>query len=549
MADELFRQDPIEESEPTVVQPDSLFGQSEAKTAEPVFDRPVANGAEPVFGSQEMSGQGAFSGMPGQNPYSQAPQQSAFTPAQNMNLDTVPSGYKQRESVSMDLGVEYDNDTEAGLSYEWSPKGGENMSRIPADEISEEPTEEKMKKKKRPKIKNEDVEEEEEKGRRGIGFGKLLVLAIIFGLVAGAAFQGVNLGIKKLTKKDSKTELAESKKKSEAVQTVTDPSLLNESGLPDVSGIVEAVQPSVVSVTIIIEQEVQYYFQTYTREAEGAGSGVIIGKNDDKLYVITNYHVVENADTIKIGFCDDSVSEAYVTGFDKEQDVAVVEVPFANMSEETASVIKVATIGDSDELKVGQACIAIGNPLGFGQSVTVGYISALHRGIEGYEGDYIQTDAAINPGNSGGALIDSEGRVIGINSAKYVDSKVEGMGFSIPINTAMDIVNDIIDGRQGKKAVFGASGFEVTREYEEIYGMPKGVFISKVTEDSPAAKAGIKEKDVIVEFDGHAVYTMEELKTRIEEKKVGDTVDVVYYRADQNKKFQKKTAKVTLAGQ
>lgn len=549
MGDEMFRQDPNQEDEPTFVQPESFSGEAakSAFTPEPAFSSESAKPAftpESAYSGEASKPEATFSG-------GQA--EPEFTPNIDQQDDIrnnmqeglqESSGYQRVSEPSAGIGVEYEKELDATTQFAWKP--GDTAANIISEKEIREELPENPGRKKRPKMKSTDSDDS---GKRRSGFGRLLVLAVVFGLVAGAAFQGVNLGIKKLTKKDDKqVELAESKKKSEAVESVEGMEG-NAAGLPDVSAIVEMVEPSIVSVTVIIEQEVQYYFQTYTQEAQGAGSGIIIGKDEQKLYVITNYHVIQGADKINIGFCNDTMAEAYVTGFDADQDIAVVEVPFSNLEGDTASAIKVATLGDSDELKVGQAAIAIGNALGFGQSVTVGYISALNRGVEGFDGNYIQTDAAINPGNSGGALIDSQGRLIGINSAKYVDSKVEGMGFSIPINTAMDIVNDIIDGTQEKKAVFGASGFDIGWEYSEIYNLPEGIFINKVNKDSPADKSGIREKDIIVEIDGKSVYTMEELKTIIEEKKVGDSLSVTYYRADQNGNYQKNTVKVTLAGQ
>lgn len=390
----------------------------------------------------------------------------------------------------------------------------------------------------------------------GKKIGTSIACGLTLGVVAGAAFFGVNYGINKLV--DNKTvtsyeangDTEEDGNNSPAtsdmigMQTLSDTSTSN-TFVYDVSAIAENVEPSIVSITTVVTTTYQYWFQDYTEKSEGAGSGIIIGRDDNYLYVATNYHVVEGAEEINVGFVDTEVVQARVKGTDKERDLAVVAVALSDMNESTAKKIKVARIGNSDRLKVGEPAIAIGNALGYGQSVTVGYISALDRTIQGNEGTYIQTDAAINPGNSGGALINSSGEVIGINSVKYVDSRVEGMGFSIPINDAISICNDIISG-VNEKVCIGIAGANVSREYSQIYGFPQGIYITEFTENSPAEKAGLHVGDIIVEFDGQSVYTIEELKELISKKNEGDIVKVVFYRQDAMGNYQRNEIEVEL---
>ncbi len=313
----------------------------------------------------------------------------------------------------------------------------------------------------------------------------------------------------------------------------------------DVSDVADKVMPSIVSITTTVTTRYQYFYQEYEQQETGAGSGIIIGKTDDVLYIATNYHVISDADEINVGFIDGEIVKASVKGYDEDADLAVCEVKFSDMKESTASAITIASVGDSSSLRVGEPAIAIGNALGYGQSVTVGYISALDRTIEDTEGTFIQTDAAINPGNSGGALIDVNGQVIGINSIKYVDSKVEGMGFSIPINSAMEIIDGIISNKG--QTYLGITGADISKEYSQIYGFPEGIYVREVSSGSPAEEAGLHSGDIIVEFDGQSVYTMEELSKLVKEKDEGDKVRVTIYRIDSTGTYQQDKIEVTLA--
>ena len=384
------------------------------------------------------------------------------------------------------------------------------------------------------------------------GFGKLAakaaVAAVVFGLVGGITFQGVNRFSNKVFGNSKEADVVEEDPDLSANVISQQP--VNTGGSTqtisyDVADIVESAENSIVSITTKVTTDYTYFFSAGTDEATGAGSGIIIGKSDKVLYIATNYHVIKSADEINVGFSDGEIVKADVIGFDESEDVAVVSVKFSDMKPSTTEKVTIADIGNSDELRVGEPAIAIGNALGYGQSVTVGYISALDRTIEGSDGRYIQTDAAINPGNSGGALFNAEGKVIGINSVKYVDSKVEGMGFSIPINKAMEIINSIIKGEKKPELYIGVKPVEVGKEYSQIYGFPEGIYVKEVERNSPAEQAGMFAGDIIVEIEGKEVYTVEELKSRIQTFNEGDTVQIVVYRSEMGK-YNKVTLDVTL---
>lgn len=393
------------------------------------------------------------------------------------------------------------------------------------------------------------------KSENSFTFGKIIAAALIFGLIAGTAFEGVRIGTGRLlnntTSVAATTETLSSESKSDNVkkQSVSDTSSDLKTVNYDVADVAAKVMPSIVSITTKTTTDYQYYMQNYEQEETGAGSGIIIGKSDSVLYIATNYHVIEDAEEINVGFNDGEIVKASVTGYDEDNDIAVVQVAFSDMKDSTSEKISIATVGDSDSIQVGEPSIAIGNALGYGQSVTVGYISALNRNIEGSDGSFIQTDAAINPGNSGGALINAKGEVIGINSVKYVDSKVEGMGFSIPINRAMDIIHAIVSGKQTGNAFLGISGADISKDYAQIYGFPEGIYVKEVTDGSAAEKAGIHTADIIVEFDGKEVYTIEDLQKLVQAKKPGDKVKIVVYRTDSMGNYEKSTISVTLSKQ
>lgn len=390
--------------------------------------------------------------------------------------------------------------------------------------------------------KRRDGKKDKRKGSFAGAIGKAVACGLVFGIVGGASFTGVNYISKRVFKDDSAvvSEMSEGEKAANVTVAETGSNAGTGSSLNyDVADIVQNTETSIVSITTTVTTSYQYFFQQYERQSTGAGSGIIIGKSDQNLYIATNYHVVENADDINVGFANGQIVKASIVGYDKAEDIAVVKVAFGDIDSATSEVITIAKIGDSETLRVGEPAVAIGNALGYGQSVTVGYISALNRTIENSEETYIQTDAAINPGNSGGALINAAGEVIGINSVKYIDSYVEGMGFAIPINRAMSIIDRIISGKQDKTTYLGISGAAISKEYAQIYGFPEGIYVREVQDNSPASKAGLHAGDIIVEFDGFDSYTMEELQEKIREKGAGDKVEIVVYRADMMGNYQK----------
>ena len=328
-----------------------------------------------------------------------------------------------------------------------------------------------------------------------------------------------------------------------------------------VSDVAAAAMPSVVSITNKSVQEVQnlysvygYGAPTYEQESTSCGSGIIIGKNDSELLICTNNHVVENSTELSVGFADESVCEAVVKGTDASNDLAVVAVKLDDISSDTMDAIKVAEIGDSDKLVVGQQVVAIGNALGYGQSVTTGIVSALNRtiDIDGYQADLIQTDAAINPGNSGGALLDMQGRVIGINSAKAASNGVEGMGYAIPISNAKSILEDLMNKKtrtdkvdEADSAYVGIAGQGVSGEMSSLYGIPEGIYLTEVQENSPAADAGLQKGDIITKFDGSSVTSMQDLKTQLAYYAAGEEVPVTIQRQN-GSEYEEQKVTITL---
>ena len=317
-------------------------------------------------------------------------------------------------------------------------------------------------------------------------------------------------------------------------------------------GVSKNVMPSIVSITGKFETTSQSWFgQTQSSESEGVGSGIIIGKKDGKILIVTNNHVVADAKSLSVGFVDGKSASATIRGTDSDADLAVVEVDTKNMKSSTLKKIAVITLGDSSKLQTGERAIAIGNALGYGQSVTGGYISALNRQVQLTDKTMtlIQTDAAINPGNSGGALLNSKGELIGINTVKYSSEDVEGMGYAIPINTARPIINKLIKNEatsESEQAYLGVSGQTIDSSMASQFDMPSGVYVQQVIKSSPAQKAGISAGDVIVSFNGSNVSTMDGLKEKISNLKAGKKVKVVVKRQNQMGTYEKKTLTVTL---
>jgi serine protease Do len=410
---------------------------------------------------------------------------------------------------------------------------------------------------KKQKKKMERASRKAAKKNRGGGKGgyiaKIVATALVFGLVAGIAFQGFNYCYYKINPSASQSS-------SNTVETTTTLQVSSDTltTTTDLSEMVENVMPSIVSITSVVEQQISNYgFWGYsqgestTQETEGAGSGIIIGENDTELLIVTNYHVVEDAKSLSVGFCDSKDVAATVKGYDSDADIAVVSVALSDMESSTISAIKIATLGKSSELKVGEQAIAIGNALGYGQSVTAGYVSALDREVALTDKTLtlIQTDAAINPGNSGGALLNIKGEVIGINTVKYATTTVEGMGYAIPIDTASPIIESLMNQEtisEDEQAYLGITGTTVTESYAQQLNIPAGIYVQTVEADSPAESGGLYAGDIITKFDGSTVSTMEELYNKLENTKAGTEVTITISRRTQRGEYQEQDLQITL---
>ena len=383
----------------------------------------------------------------------------------------------------------------------------------------------------------------------------LALSGVLLGGAAGVSFVAVN----RIAQDSSEAEKVVSS--TPTLQTAADTKDGNIKGQSlDVSDIASATMPSIVSITNKSVQEVQNYFdmfgmggQMQEQEVESAGSGIIVGQNDTELLIVTNNHVVENADTLSVAFVDNEVYEAAIKGTDADNDLAVVAVKLEEISDDTMSEIKAIQLGDSENLQVGEQVVAIGNALGLGQSVTVGHVSALNREVtvDGVTKTVIQTDAAINPGNSGGALLNSKGEVIGINEAKYADEKVEGVGYAIPISHAKDIIDDLktrttkVEVGEEEQGYLGIQIQNIDTSMAKLYGMPEGVYVYKITEDSAAANSELKEKDIITKFDGETVRNYADLTKLLTYYKEGTTVNLTVQRLE-NGEYVEKEIPITL---
>ena len=384
------------------------------------------------------------------------------------------------------------------------------------------------------------------------GYAKKVALvvgaAVLFGAVGGVTMQGTSYLTGKLLGKNTKSTVGTTKTVSNAKLTTSTSTVTS-----DVSDIVENTLPSIVSITNMSVQEVQNFFGGISQqESESAGSGIIISQNDSELLVVTNNHVVEGSDTLTVTFNDGNSVEAQIKGTDSARDLAVVAVPLDKISDDTMNAIKVATLGDSDSLKVGEPAIAIGNALGYGQSVTTGMVSATGRTIDGFDGEYIQTDAAINPGNSGGALLNANGEVIGINSAKINSSAVEGMGFAIPISDASDVIQNLMNKETRSKVsdeeigYLGIKGYDVSEEGAQMYNMPTGVYVKEVMSGGGAEKAGLTKGSIITGFEGSSISGMSSLQEQLQYYKAGEEVTLTVQIPDKNGEYTEKDIKVTL---
>ena len=435
-------------------------------------------------------------------------------------------------------------------------------------------------------------QEEPHNKKKGSGNGKKIALGIccglLFGIFAGIGFEAVttasSLAKNAVTKEttaqpeiqstvpeaadidstpdtaDASASIAESQSLGTAV---ADGTVLTTT--TDVTEVVKKVMPSVVSVNNKYIETTSFFGQQYNSEGEASGSGIIVGQNDSELLIATNNHVVESAEELTVQFTDGSQSQAQIKGTDADKDLAVIAVQLSDISSDTMSSISIATLGDSNALTVGEPVIAIGNALGYGQSVTTGVVSALNRAIasDGSQNvqmgtdtevnTFIQTDAAINPGNSGGALLNIHGEVIGINSNKIGGSTVEGMGYAIPISDAKPIIENLMTKQtrlkvnEDSKGYLGITGIDVVAEYSEIYGMPQGVYVSSVTEGTGAAQAGLVKGDIITALNGEEIKSMEELKNELSYYAAGTTVELTIMQGSPTG-YQAKTVQVTLGG-
>ena len=398
--------------------------------------------------------------------------------------------------------------------------------------------------------------------------------AVLAGGLAAGTYTGVNYltGYEQSVQaaSEDKVELLKSEKKSDDSKDDSKDESTAKGSL-DVSDIVEAAMPSIVSITTKSVEEVQSYYGMFgqygayspsqEQEVQGSGSGIIIGKNDSELLIATNYHVVEGAETLSVGFCDSTACEAKVKGYDSEKDLAVVAVSLDDIDSDTMDAITIATIGNSDDLKVGAQVVAIGNALGYGQSVTTGIVSAKNRQLNSDDtvGDYdsdsnsatnlIQTDAAINPGNSGGALLNMNGEVVGINSAKLASTEVEGIGYAIAISDVTDTLENLMNEETRDKVdnhgVLGITVQSVDSEVSEAYGVPEGVLVRDVTEGGAADKAGIEAKTIITKFAGTVVTTKEQLVDFLSYYEPGEDVELTIEVPD-GKGYKEETVTVTL---
>lgn len=420
--------------------------------------------------------------------------------------------------------------------------------------------------------------------KKGLTFSLCAVLA---GGLAAGSFEGVNklagwsgaTTVEAASNKDETTlTYAKSEKKdADASDSKSDTGKDTGStakGSLDVSEIVSEALPSIVSITTKSVQEVQNYFGMYgmygyapqqqEQEVEGSGSGIIVGKNDDELLIATNYHVVEGADTLSVAFTDGNAVEASVKGFDEERYLAVVSVSLDDVEDDTMDAVSIANIGSSDDLKVGEQVVAIGNALGYGQSVTTGIVSAKNRRMDSDNNtvtdgsddssdgvNLIQTDAAINPGNSGGALLNMEGEVVGINSAKLASTEVEGMGYAIAISDVTDILQNLMNETSRDKlddsehGVLGIKGSSVSSEAVQMYGIPAGVFVKEVTEGGAADKAGLKANSVITEFNGKTVSSINQLIEYLSYYEPDEEVELTV-QVPHGTSYKEETVKVTL---
>lgn len=485
------------------------------------------------------------------------------------NQERNPNYYERQEENSTNAQRNhttgnYENTQESGQtyttgSYENAQEGSQAFSAGAAEQMPRMEREnfyqKKEKKVKTPKVKKQHG--------FGMTMAKCASLALVFGLVSGTVFYGTGLAFRYTTKDSTKAVASEKTENSSGASGTVNSGSLPITGVStattvtDVSDVVENVMPSIVSIANLSQQrETDFFGRTYVQEMPSEGSGIIIAQTDEEIFVATNNHVVTDSSQLTVNFIDDQQVTAEIKGTDASTDLAVLSVKVKDIPSDTMDKIKVATLGSSESIKVGQSVVAIGNALGYGQSVTTGVVSALNREVTVQDqttgatitNDLIQTDAAINPGNSGGALLNMSGEVVGINSVKYSDTQVEGMGYSIPISAAEPIINDLISKEvvdESNSSYLGVSGQDVTSQLSDSFGMPEGVYITMVAENSAAEQAGIRKGDVLTSFAGRKVTSMEGLSDVMQYYAAGTEVEVVL-QTNQNGEWIENTVTVKL---
>lgn len=402
---------------------------------------------------------------------------------------------------------------------------------------------------------NQDQGPKKKHGKGASRWAKVVCTGLVFGVVASAAFQTSNivagkvLGTTQTTNKTAKTTTTANSAK---LTTSSNSS----SGTANVTEVAKNAMPSIVSITNMSVQEVQNFFGgTQKQKSESAGSGIIVGQNDSELLIVTNNHVVEGSSTLTVTFIDEESVEADIKGTNSDKDLAVVAVPLSKIKDSTMNKIAVATLGDSDKTQVGDQVIAIGNALGYGQSVTTGIVSAKERTMDSYDGKLLQTDAAINPGNSGGALLNANGEVIGINSAKIATETVEGIGYAIPVSDVSDLITNLMNQKtktkvaESERGYIGIKGVDVTSDSAQMYNMPTGVYVSEVISGGGAEKAGITKGAVITGIEGTTVDGMDALQEQLQYYKAGEKVKITVQTQSKNGEYEKKDVEVILGKQ
>lgn len=403
-------------------------------------------------------------------------------------------------------------------------------------------------------------EKKSKKRHRFTGAARLTASAVAFGLIAGTVFQGINYVTNRnetviIKQNSSETSANNNSTTTKSGNTLVPVNNTKDGVVSDVSGIVQNVIPSIVAINCTAtETQYDFFGRQFNQKVDGSGSGIIIGQNDNQILIVTNNHVIQGATKVQVVLSDKTKVAATIKGADKNADLAIVSVNKKDLSTKTAATIKVATLGDSSNVKAGEMAIAIGNALGYGQSVTVGYISAVNREVtvDNNTMKLLQTDAAINPGNSGGALINSSGEVIGINSVKYASTEVEGMGYAIPISNAVPMINELMNRQAVKTSEQGYLGINketaqnVTDVTAQQFHMPIGVYVNEVVKNSPAEKAGLKQGNIIVGIDDAKIETIDDLTNSLSYKKAGDTIQLKI-KVLNNGDYVNKTLSITLS--